>query len=282
VSLLTQALEETIVSPDSFLDDCAGERLRDVSWIDPNFVDLSVLDRSSNDDHPPSDVRAGQAFVLEIYEALRHSTDWEDTLLVIVYDEHGGFYDHVAPPALPFDDGSGYATYGLRVPALLVGPRVARRVCHRLFDHTTLIKTILQRFAADPHQAIARMGTRVAHAPHLGVVLLDEPRSDIPEPEEAREAIDAWSVEARASRRASERGFSAAPDGSRTALRPARVPGGLRALRARHARKRPASRAAVKGGASPSATNLGEGEPVATLGQTPLRVAEGSSYHHST
>jgi phospholipase C len=214
-SLLTRVLEEAIVSPDSFLDDCASERLRDVSWIDPNFVDLDVLDPNSNDDHPPSDVRAGQAFVLDIYEALRNSAEWEDTLLVVVYDEHGGFYDHVAPPALAFDDGSGYSTYGVRVPALVVGPRVAREVCHRVFDHTTLIKTILQRFAAAPEQAIARMGPRVARAPHLGVVLLDDPRSDIPEPEEAREEIDSWSIEARASRRGSQDvGYSPAPDGA--------------------------------------------------------------------
>jgi phospholipase C len=215
VGLLTQALEGVTVSPDSFLDDCAGERLREVSWIDPNFVDLNVLDPNSNDDHPPSDVRSGQALVLEVYEALRNSAEWEDALLVIVYDEHGGFYDHVAPPPLPFDDGSGYATFGVRVPALIVGPRVSRKVCHRLLDHTTLIKTILQRFAADPEQAIARIGPRVAHAPHLGVVLLDEPRKDIPEPDGAREAIDVWSAEARASRRgAKDAGYSPAPDGA--------------------------------------------------------------------
>jgi phospholipase C len=193
VSLLTRVLEAAIVAPDN----------------------LDVLDPSSNDDHPPSDVRAGQAFVLEVYEALRNSAEWEDTLLVVLYDEHGGFYDHVAPPALGFDDGSGYSTYGVRVPALIVGPRVARRVCHRLFDHTTLIKTILQRFAAAPEQAIARMGPRVAQAPHLGVVLLDDPRSDIPEPEKAREALDAWSAEARASRRGSrDVGYASAPDGA--------------------------------------------------------------------
>lgn len=73
MSLPTQLLEDPSVPLDSFLDDCATERLRDVSWIDPNFVDLHVLDPSSNDDHPPSDVRTGQSFVLEAYEALRNS-----------------------------------------------------------------------------------------------------------------------------------------------------------------------------------------------------------------
>jgi phospholipase C len=108
-----------------------------------------------------------------------------------------------------------YSTYGVRVPALIVGPRVASGVCHRLVDHTTLIKTILERFAADPEQAIARMGPRVAHASLLGVVLLDDPREDIPEPQEAREAIAAWSIEARASRRGTAGvRHSSAPDGA--------------------------------------------------------------------
>jgi phospholipase C len=205
--------------PASFLDDCASEALRGVSWIDPSFLDLRVLEPDSNGDHPGSDVRAGQAFVLEVYEALRNSPAWQDTLLVVVYDQHGGFYDHVPPPPLPCKDGSGYSTYGVRVPALVAGPRVARHVCHRLFDHATLAKTILMRFASEPQRALGRMGPRVAGADHLGLVLLDEPRSDIPEPERARAAIDAWSVEARASRRGSaDVGYSPAPDGAGRAL----------------------------------------------------------------
>jgi phospholipase C len=139
LSLKTQLAEAPIVGHDSFLDDAAKGELRDVSWIDPNFIDLSVLDPNSNDDHPPSDVKAGQALVLELYEALAKSPNWEDTVLVIVYDEHGGFYDHVPPPAV--DDGSGHATLGVRVPALVVGPRVRRFVCHETFEHTSLIAT---------------------------------------------------------------------------------------------------------------------------------------------
>ncbi|MFI5005006.1 MAG: alkaline phosphatase family protein [Solirubrobacterales bacterium] len=215
VSLLTRLLEEPIVSPDSFLDDCACGRLREVSWIDPNFIDLKVLDPSSNDDHPPSDIREGQSLVLEVYEALRNSPSWEDTLLVIVYDEHGGFYDHVEPPAVRVDDGSPHNTYGVRVPAIVVGPRVPRQVCHELFDHPTLIKTILLRFAANPEQAIAQMGPRVDDAAHLGVVLGDTPRTDTPDPALARQKIDEWHLRARAARRGTpQHGPSVAPDGA--------------------------------------------------------------------
>jgi phospholipase C len=213
LSIVTEAAEALIVGHDSFLDDAAKGQLRDVSWIDPNFIDLDVLDPNSNDDHPPTDIRAGQAFVLELYEALRRSPAWEDTLLVIVYDEHGGFYDHVPPPAV--DDDSGYATLGVRVPALIIGPRVEQHVCHDVFDHTTLIKTILTRFAEDPDQAIAQMPPRVAKARHLGVILADQPRTDIPAPDDARTAIEAWRSDARASRQAAATGeASPAPDGA--------------------------------------------------------------------
>jgi phospholipase C len=215
VSVLTEALETPIVTPDSFLDDAANGKLREVSWIDPNFIDLKVLESTSNDDHPPSDIRAGQSLVLEVYEALCNSHLWENTLMVVVYDEHGGFYDHVSPPPLDVQDGSGYATYGVRVPALVIGPRVRPQVCHESFDHTSLIKTILLRFAADPAAAIAAMGPRVAHAPHLGSLLANEARSDIPAPVEPRAQIDRWHVQARAARRGAEAGgASPAPDGA--------------------------------------------------------------------
>jgi phospholipase C len=184
----------------SFLDDCANGKLRQVSWIDPNFADLHVLHPNSNDDHPPADIRAGQDLVLEVYEALANSPKWEKTLLVIVYDEHGGFYDHVAPPPAP--PGSEFATLGLRVPAMLIGPRVPHAVCHETFDHTSLIATILRRFAANPAAALARMPTRVQRAPHLGIALADEPRHDLPETAELRSQMDRWRIDSRDARRA--------------------------------------------------------------------------------
>jgi phospholipase C len=217
MSLLTDLAEAAIVGHDSFLDDAAKGQLRDVSWIDPNFIDLSILDPNSNDDHPPTDIRAGQAFILEIYDALTRSPNWNETLLVIVYDEHGGFYDHVSPPAV--DDGSGYASLGVRVPAILVGPRIGRSVCHQTFDHTSLIKTILTRFAPDPDQAIRAMGQRVLNAPHLGTVLRDSPRDDIPSHHEVRTAITRWRANATALRRGNpDQAPSPAPDGAGQAL----------------------------------------------------------------
>jgi len=195
-------IDAAIDTHDSFLDDAAKGELREVSWIDPNFADLHVLHPNSNDDHPPADIKAGQALVLEIYEALLNSPNWEDTLLVIVYDEHGGFFDHVRPPSAP--PGSEFETLGVRVPALLVGPRVPRTVCHQTFEHTSLIATILRRFAADPEGALARMPQRVRQAPDLGGLIAAAPRQELPGTGGLREAIESWRREALESRRASD------------------------------------------------------------------------------
>jgi phospholipase C len=238
VSDITQALEAPIVAHDSFLDDAAKHQLRDVSWIDPNFIDLHVFDVVSDDDHPPSDVLAGQALVLELYHALTKTADWDDTLLVVCYDEHGGFYDHVSPPAV--DDEPRFRTYGVRVPALVIGPRVKQEVCSRLFDHTTLIKTILTRFAPDPERSLASMPARVRNASHLGGVLQSEPRRDLASHHHLHDVIDDWRNGARAERRASgdaaeSSHLSKAPDGAGHPLRPndfqvefARLAGALR------------------------------------------------------
>jgi phospholipase C len=227
ISFLTKAAEAGVVRGNSFLDDAADNKLRQVSWIDPNFVDVSVLESQSNDDHPPSDIRAGQALVLEVYNALLRSKAWRDTLLIITYDEHGGFYDHVLPPRVADGDGGAHATLGLRVPALLVGPRVKRQVLHGppgssdgrqpQFDHTSIIKTILLAFAKDPAAALAAMPPRVQRAPDLGSVL-GPVRTDIDDPRTARDLMNAWRAEAIQRRRAQLRADgttgAVAPDGA--------------------------------------------------------------------
>jgi phospholipase C len=156
----------------SFLDDAAEGNLASVSWIDPNFVDLTFIGPSgSNDDHPPSDVTAGQELILKLYNAVINSPKWDKTLLVIVYDEHGGFYDHVVPPTAE-DDNPQFRNYGLRVPAFVVSPWAERSgVSDTVFDHTSIIKTILLRFCRKSDGTIPDMGARVMHANHLGELL---------------------------------------------------------------------------------------------------------------
>jgi phospholipase C len=87
-------------------------------------------------------------------------------------------------------------------------------VCHELFDHTSLIKTLLLRFASDPDRAIAAMGPRVAQAQHLGVVLEDAPRTDIDPHQELHRTIDDWRMDARLLRAAQEQAPAPRPDGA--------------------------------------------------------------------
>ncbi len=162
----------------SFLDDVANGKLPPVSWIDPRFKDLRVLGPDSNDDHPPSDLTAGQDLVLTIYHALSSAPMWSKTLLVITYDEHGGFYDHV-PPLAAVGPTADFQHLGVRVPALLVSPLVAKGSTSTAllgnefhFDHTSLIKTILTRFC-DTNGQIPKLTERVAAANHLGHLLSD-------------------------------------------------------------------------------------------------------------
>jgi phospholipase C len=115
-----------------------------------------------------------QRLVNKVYEAFGRSRYWDNGLLVVYYDEHGGFHDHVAPPP----------GMGPRIPALVAGGRVKRGVCHEPFDHASLIKTILLRFGHDG--AVGRMPPRVDAATDLSVVLRDDdtilPFEPVPDP----------------------------------------------------------------------------------------------------
>ena len=173
-----EALLGKLTEEGSFLDDVANNALPAVSWIDPRFKDLRVLGPDSNDDHPPSDLIAGQDLILTIYHALSNAESWARTLLVITYDEHGGFYDHVPPPAAE-DESPDFRQLGVRVPALLVSPLVAKGStstgligAETHFDHTSIIKTILTRFCQAEGQ-IPKLTERVAAANHLGHLLTD-------------------------------------------------------------------------------------------------------------
>jgi phospholipase C len=93
---------------------------------------------------------------------------------VITYDEHGGFFDHVQPPKAA-DDRPAMRRYGPRVPALVVSPFVgAQSVSKTVFDHTSIIKTILTRFCTTKDGSIPKMGARVAAAKHLGGLLTEQ------------------------------------------------------------------------------------------------------------
>ena len=171
----------------SFIEDVARGALPSVAWIDPNFSNFDPIGFPPNDDHVPADIRDGQELVLAVYHALATSPQWERTLLIVFYDEHGGFFDHVAPPEAPDDDPATFRRYGVRVPALIVSPWIEPgSVSHTVFDHTSIIKTILLRFcphalrqptgreasaALKPPGAPRHMGLRVTQANDLGELL---------------------------------------------------------------------------------------------------------------
>jgi phospholipase C len=169
--------------------------LPSMAWLDPNFTDVETSvgePAAANDDHPPGDVARGQALVRQIYQALSQGPGWSKTLLIVTYDEHGGFYDHVLPPGTPVgfppqasagppDDDPNLRRYGVRVPAFIVSPWVPRgSVVSDAFDHTSLIATVLRRFCAAP---VPSMGARADNALDVGSLLsLDVPRPPPPPP----------------------------------------------------------------------------------------------------
>lgn len=121
-----------------FFNDAKRGTLPPFSIIDPDFL--------SNDDHPSHDINLGQALMSSIVQALAKSPQWSRTLFVITYDEHGGFFDHVAPPKAA-DDLTDFQQLGFRVPSLVIGPTVhTGKVCHTTFDHTSVLATLRSRY----------------------------------------------------------------------------------------------------------------------------------------
>jgi hypothetical protein len=169
--------EITERQPRNFLRDVLGDPINEpalppVAWIDPNFAMSAMVPPAlahlladgplSDDDHPPSPALLGQKLLHTVYKSLGLSDFWHNSLLVVTYDEHGGFFDHQPPPP----------GHGPRVPVLLVGPHVKRGVCSVQLDHASVIKTILLRFGGEG--SWNEMGERVAQANDLSVALRDD------------------------------------------------------------------------------------------------------------
>jgi phospholipase C len=128
-----------------------------VAYLDPAYT-LPVLGLGS-DYHPGSDIRAGEWFLSQVSSAVTSSPAWPRTLLVITFDEWGGFFEHVPPQHAP-DVAARYSLRGFRVPTLLVSPYARRgHVDHGVYDHTSILKLIEWRFglpALAPRDRAAR------------------------------------------------------------------------------------------------------------------------------
>nr|KAJ3413674.1 hypothetical protein HK105_002012 [Polyrhizophydium stewartii] len=143
-----------IRSIDRFITDAKAGKLPQYSYIDPDF--------DKNDNHPPNDIREGERFVKKLYEAVRASPQWNQTLFLITYDENGGFYDHVPPPTgVPILDDSPvspavgdfkFDRLGPRVPAILISPLVPKggvfqsTVPGRNYEHSSIPATLKNIF----------------------------------------------------------------------------------------------------------------------------------------
>jgi phospholipase C len=197
----------------TLFDDIEKGELPPVVYIDPGF--------SSNDDHPPHHPILGQQFIGSIYTALANSPLWKNCMVLVTYDENGGFYDHVPPPMI--DDArptieingetvDGFNRLGFRVPALAFGPYVKRNyVSSQVFNHASVVRhfekmyglpSITPRVAASPDLTDLIDLPRLAAgdwlpAPPIPEVVVDrsmigpECRSSIPkEPGELEQAAD--------------------------------------------------------------------------------------------
>ena len=142
----------------AFFSDVSGGTLPAYSFIEPRYFD--GIDGKANDQHPPHDVREGERLIATVYEALRKNpTLFGQTVLVVLYDEHGGYFDHVPPLPSINPDGRtstdsppfGFDRLGIRVPAILVSPLVGSGVVdHAVYDHTSLLATVKKIFGL-PH-----------------------------------------------------------------------------------------------------------------------------------
>ncbi len=135
-----------------FVSQARTNSLPDVSIIEPNYQSWAhIVGGTPNDDHPPADIQLGQQFVFAAVDALMSNMDgWGSSAMFITYDENGGYYDHVIPPAAcpPVDDMSvsdyAFDRLGFRVPLLVVSPYVKSNgyVSHYVTDHTSILRFI--------------------------------------------------------------------------------------------------------------------------------------------
>ncbi|HZO15080.1 MAG TPA: alkaline phosphatase family protein, partial [Polyangiaceae bacterium] len=155
---------DDLASFDAFKSDAAAGTLPNFCIIDPQFFGTGA-----NDDHPSNgDIPLAQLLISDVYSTLAASPQWSSCLLLVIYDEHGGFYDHVAPPTT-MDDYAEFAQMGIRIPGLIAGPYV-RQGCavNTVFDHASVAATLSTRWGIQPlnarHAAANDLSTCIDHA----------------------------------------------------------------------------------------------------------------------
>ena len=141
---------------EDFLSHAKAGTLPNVSFVDPLFTAEAELKATSNDFHAYGNVLAGDAFLAEVHNAIRDSPQWDRTVMVINFDEHGGFFDHVVPPPVEDDtvvDGPvpNLKNLGFRVPAMVVSPFAPKRIeAGGPYEHCSVLKMIEWRWGLEP------------------------------------------------------------------------------------------------------------------------------------
>jgi len=174
----------------SFAADAAAGKLASYNFIIPRFA-ASASDGPVTSMHAPQDVRPGDRLVADIYAALRAGPQWGVSLLIVTFDEHGGYFDHADPPAAANPDGIdspapgdtasfapafGFDRLGLRVPTLLASPYLPKgTVSSQLLQHTSVLVTARKLFGI-----AAPLTRRDAAAASFENLFLATPRSDAP------------------------------------------------------------------------------------------------------
>lgn len=145
---------------DQFKEDAANGTLPSVSFLDPRYTVLD--DGTGNDDHPHADIREGDKFLYNVFHAVSQGPDWSSTVLIINFDEWGGFFEHVPPPraqaanSVDTDiDSSGKTLLGMRLPVVVASPYSAGNpnnplINSMVFDHTSVLKLIQWRWGLQP------------------------------------------------------------------------------------------------------------------------------------
>lgn len=167
-------------SIDEFFAAAQAGTLPAFSIVDPNFGILPGGE-GGNDDHPSHDITLGQIFLASVYQALANSPQWGRCLLIITYDEHGGFYDHVSPPST-VDALPEFQQLGFRVPSLVVGPFVKRGcVDSTQTEHVSVIATATRRFGLPAINERVTATSDVSSA--IDPAYFDAPRPPAPIPQ---------------------------------------------------------------------------------------------------
>jgi len=179
--------------------DAATGRLPNISFVDPPFHDGGGFDGNSADEHPHGDVRLGQAWMADVVKAFVESPNYERGALFVIYDEWGGFFDHVTPPSVPDNRQSSdldqdFGQMGFRIPAVTVSPYTRNlsadpvRVGHTQYGTESILKLIMYRFGLDFDRGRADAAPmRVDNANNVGESFdwenPDFEVPDLPEPE---------------------------------------------------------------------------------------------------